>query len=64
MASEPTWPDTQRLLSALANIQMEPTRLTSRAIISPWRAAHLAGSPRKPGFFGRGTVVGPVLVDE
>jgi len=42
MASEPMWPDTQSLLSTLANIQMEPTRLTSRAIMSPWRAAHLA----------------------
>ncbi len=41
-ASEPMWPDTQSLLSALANIQMEPTRLTSRAIMSPERTAHLA----------------------
>ncbi len=42
MASEPMWPDTQSLLSALANIQMEATRLTSRAIMSPERTAHLA----------------------
>ena len=31
-------------VKAMANIQMEPTRRASCAILSPWRAAHLKRS--------------------
>ena len=37
-----SWILLSRQTMGQANIQMEPTRLSSRAIMSPRRAAHLA----------------------
>lgn len=35
-------PQPAQAMRCLANPRMEPTRPSSRAIMSPWRAAHLA----------------------